>query len=72
MIGVLICATILILFFSRNTKLKRYIAFTVGGIAFITLVTIGLTMETGTNSKPIQGSDKANIENVVVTEQQQK
>jgi formate hydrogenlyase subunit 3/multisubunit Na+/H+ antiporter MnhD subunit len=72
MLGVLLLAAILILFFSRNTKLKRYIAFTVGGIALITLITIGLTMQTGTKSNPIQGSGKAIIENTVLTEQQQK
>ncbi|MBP1906219.1 hypothetical protein J2Z32_002868 [Paenibacillus turicensis] len=68
MIGILLLASILILFLSRNTKLKRYVAFTVGGIALITLVTIGLTMQTGTKSNPIQGSGKAVVEKVVLTE----
>ena len=61
MIAFLLLVVAVIFFFSSNAKLKRYIAYTVGGLALIALVIIGFTMETGKDSNTISGTKTAPI-----------
>lgn len=69
MIAFLLLAVAVILFFSSNSKLKRYVAYAFGGLALVALVILSLTMETGKKSNTISGSEKAVVEEVVPIEQ---
>ncbi|KAA8745369.1 hypothetical protein [Paenibacillus sp. UASWS1643] len=62
-------AVAVFLFFPSNAKLKRYVAYAFGGITLVALVILRLTIETGTKSNTISGSEKAVVENVVPIEQ---
>ncbi|WP_336764510.1 hypothetical protein [Paenibacillus sp. USHLN196] len=73
LIGFLLLAAALVLFFSSNNKLKRYVAYGLASVAVVTLVTTGLLMETGLKSKEVQGfGEKATVVEQVDTGEQQK
>ncbi|MGO4529912.1 hypothetical protein AB4Z30_12610 [Paenibacillus sp. 2TAF8] len=52
-------AIAVIWFFSSNEKLKRYAAYAFGGLALTAVLILAFTMETGTNSSSVTGSEKA-------------
>ncbi|WP_427051823.1 hypothetical protein [Paenibacillus sp. TC-CSREp1] len=66
MIAFLLLAVAVILFFSSNEKLKRYVVYALGGLALTAVVLLGFTLETGTNSKVTIGSEKAVVQDVIL------
>ncbi|KWU57862.1 hypothetical protein COA23_20030 [Priestia megaterium] len=50
-------------------SLKRYAAYAVGGLALTAVVILAFTMETGTSSNSVTGSEKAVVVENVTLEQ---
>ncbi|MBT2282474.1 hypothetical protein J7E78_02765 [Paenibacillus polymyxa] len=69
MIAFLLLASAVIFFFSSSEKLRRYIAYAFGGLALIAVVIMVFTVQTGTKSNAVTGSEKAVVESTILEQE---